>query len=287
MNTRYLRELIFYIWNKPKILDLLSLFIGVFTVLYFVSICFTWIISHQHFALKNVVLEVVNNKNPNINTREVEQVIRETANGTALNANLNLMFDTILENPWVDQVVIRRVWSNTIVIKLTERRVVAIWNEKNLVSQYGDITKIPVGMHKQIEKKLGCYLMKIEGPKDFLRKIIERARLTNDLLVDINEHLLHLKLTEQYSWEAKTIAGMSLRFGGDSLQSSMAYRLTNFTKTYSNLQKLLKKKKKKNQIQYVDLRYAKGFAVMTTNNMQKSNLGHHGESCLTRYRGLV
>ena len=61
----------YQVWNKPKILNFFSLVIGLLTFLYFLSICYTWVISHKHFTVKNVVLEVVNNKYPNIDLREI------------------------------------------------------------------------------------------------------------------------------------------------------------------------------------------------------------------------
>ena len=288
MSIRSLKEIIFYIWNKPKLLNVCSIVIGSFAIFYLLFLCYAWVVSHKHFALKNVVLEVVNNDNPNIDRGEIKRMIGDTLNGTTLNTNLQVMLEIILDNPWVDQVVIRRVWPSTIVIKLKERRLIALWNKKFLISEYGEITKIPTIRQKKIEEKLGCYLIKVEGPEDFLSEIIERAETTNNLLTHINEHLLQLNLTAQYAWEAKTNEGMILKFGGDDLQSSMYHRLENFTKSYTNLKKtLLKKGIDKSRIHYVDLRYAKGFAIRTESNNFNSSRESKTEPCLMKYKRLT
>ena len=288
MHTKYFSELISHAWNKPKFLNLLSLTIGSLASIYLLFICYSWIISHKHFTLKNVVLEVVNNANPNINAKEIEQVIKTSLNGTTLSTDLEMMVEVILDNPWVEQVVIRRVWPNTIVLRLQELRIIALWNNRHLVSESGAITNIPVSDYKKLEKKLGCYLIKLEGPRDFLTKIVARAEITNNLLRDINKQLSHLILTEQFSWEAKTTEGMTLRFGGDELQGPMDYRLENFTKSYPNLaQELAKQRIGTTEIHYVDLRYAKGFAIRTKNAKNKRLPDDNSQSCLMKYKGLA
>ena len=287
MHIKYLKELILHAWNTPKALNLFSLIIGSLTFLYFLFLCYSWIISHKHFNLKTVVLEVVNNDRPNIDTQEIQQVIKTTLNGTTLSTDLKMMFELILDNPWVEQVVIRRVWPNTIVLRLQERRIIALWNNKYLISEFGELTNIPVSYYREVEKKLGCYLIRIEGPKDFLSKIVARAEETNNLLTTINKQLLHLRLTEQFSWEGKTTGGMTLRFGGDDLQGPMNYRLENFTKSYSSLaNKLAEKGIRSPEIRYVDLRYAKGFAIRTKNKKNNSLADDSSQPCLMKYREL-
>ena len=130
--------------------------------------------------------------------------------------------------------------------------------------------------------------MKIEGPKDFLSKIVARAEKTNNLLANINKKLSHLILTEQFSWEAKTTGGMTLRFGGEDLQGPMFYRLENFTKSYSSLaNKLAEKSIGLSEIHYVELRYAKGFAIRTKNKKNKSLTDDAVQPCLMKYKELA
>ena len=285
MHTKYLKELILHAWNTPRALDVFSLIIGSLTFLYLLFLCYSWVISHKHFTLKNVVIEVVNSDNPNIDKQEIQQAINSTLNGTTLSTDLKMTAKVILDNPWVEQVVIRRVWPNTIVLRVQERRLIALWNNKFLISEFGEVTNIPVSDYKKVEKKSGCYLIKIEGPKDFLSKIVARAEKTNNLLADINKRLSHLKLTKQFSWEAKTTGGMTLRFGGEDLQGPMFYRLENFTKSYSSLaKKLAEKGIRSPEIHYVDLRYAKGFAIKTKNKKIKSLADDSSQPCLMKYK---
>ena len=285
MHTKYFKELILHAWNTPRVLDIFSLIIGSLTFLYLVFLCYSWVISHEHFTVKNVVIEVVNNDSPNIDKQEIKQAIKSTLNGTTLSTDLKKMVELILDNPWIEQVVIRRVWPNTIVFRVQERRLIALWNNKFLISELGKVTNIPVSDYKKVEKKLGCYLIKIEGPKDFLSKIVARAEKTNNLLANINKKLSHLILTEQFSWEAKTTGGMTLRFGGEDLQGPMFYRLENFTKSYSSLaKKLAEKGIRSPEIHYVDLRYAKGFAIKTKNKKIKSLADDSSQPCLMKYK---
>ena len=285
MHTKYLKELIVHAWNTPRALDIFSLTIGSLTFLYLLFLCYSWVISHEHFTLKNVVIEVLNNDNPNIDKQEIQQAIKSTLNGTTLSTDLKKMVEPILDNQWIEQVVIRRVWPNTIVLRVQERRLIALWNNKFLISEFGEVTNIPVSDYKEVEKKSGCYLMKIEGPKDFLSKIVARAEKTNKLLANINKKLSHLILTEQFSWEAKTTGGMTLRFGGEDLQGPMFYRLENFTKSYLSLaKKLAEKGIRSPEIHYVDLRYAKGFAIKTKNKKIKSLADDNSQPCLMKYK---
>ena len=199
-----------------------------------------------------------------------------------------MMVELILDNPWVEQVVVRRVWPDTMVLRLQERRIIALWNNKYLISELGEVINIPASNYRKVEKKLGCYLIKIEGPESFLGKIVDRAEIANNLLITINKKLLHLRLTEQFSWEAKTTGGMTLRFGGDDLQGPMYYRLKNFTNSYSSLaNKLTEKGIRSPEINYVDLRYAKGFAIKTTNKKNKSMADDSSKPCLMKFKELA
>ena len=288
MHIKYIKKLILHAWNTPKALNLFSLIIGILTFLYLLFLCYSWVISHKHFTLKNVVLEVVNNDNPNLDTQEIQQAIKTTLNGTTLSTDLKMIVELILDNPWVEQVVVRRVWPDTIVLRLQERRIIALWNNEHLISELGEVTNIPVSNYRELEKKLGCYLIRIEGPKDFLSKVVTRAEETNNLLTTINKQLLHLRLTKQFSWEGKTTGGMTLRFGGDDLQGPMNYRLENFTKSYSSLaNKLAEKGTGSSEIHYVDLRYAKGFAIRTKNKKNNSLADNKSQPCLMKYRELA
>ena len=91
MHTKYLKKLILHAWNTPRALNLASLIIGSLTGLYILFFCYSWIVSHNHFTLKHVVLEVVNNDNPNIGTKEIQQAIKTTLNGTTLSTDLKVM----------------------------------------------------------------------------------------------------------------------------------------------------------------------------------------------------
>ncbi len=285
MHAKYLKELILQTWNTPRALNIFSLIIGSLTFLYLSFLCYSWIISHKHFTLKNVILEVVNNDNPNIDKQEIQQAIKNTLNGTTLSTDLKIMVELILNNPWVEQVVIRRVWPNTIVLRLKEPRIIGLWNNKNLISEFGELTNIPLSHYKKIEKKLGCYFIKIEGPQDFLSQIVTRAEETNNLLININKKLSHLRLTEQFSWEAKTTGGMTLHFGGDDLQGPMFYRLENFTKSYPSLvNELAEKGTRSPEIHHVDLRYAKGFAIKIKNKKNKPLSDDNSQPCLMKYK---
>ena len=68
---------------------LFSLIIGSLTFLYLLFLCYSWVISIALY-LENVVLEVVNNDNPNVN-KEIQQAIKTTLNGTTLSTDLKMV----------------------------------------------------------------------------------------------------------------------------------------------------------------------------------------------------
>ena len=97
MHTKYLKELMLHAWNTPRALDIFSLIIGSLTFLYLLFLCYSWVISHEHFTLKNVVIEVLNNDNPNIDKQEIQQAIKSTLNGTTLSTDLKMTAKVILD----------------------------------------------------------------------------------------------------------------------------------------------------------------------------------------------
>ena len=101
LNKKASSDFLTFVWNSPKVMNSISIFIFVGLVFYVSYLFFSTVLSHSYFDLKNVILVVENNKTPNVKKEDIYKIINESLNGTALNTDLEQISYRILNNLWV------------------------------------------------------------------------------------------------------------------------------------------------------------------------------------------
>ena len=264
LNKKFSSDFLTFVWNSPKVMNSISIFIFVGLVFYVSSLFFSMVLSHSYFDLKNVILVVENNKTPNVKKEDIYKIINESLNGTALNTDLEQISFRILNNLWVSDVVVRRIWPNKMLVRVKENKVVAVFNKQTFLTEDGNLTRIPLSEKSKIESNGDCRLLELEGPMTAIPLMMKHAQLFGNSLSEIGLNLKTLRLTEQYSWEVETISNLLLRFGVNYSDSPISLRLKNFVRVYPKLKENFTNNLPSNdRIKHVDLRYAQGFAVKT------------------------
>jgi cell division protein FtsQ len=236
-----------------------------------------------------VILVVENNKTPNVKKEDIYKIINESLNGTALNTDLEQISFRILNNLWVSDVVVRRIWPNKMLVRVKENKLVAVFNKQTFVTEDGHLTRIPLSEKSKIESNGDCRLLELEGPMTAIPLMMKHAQLFGNSLSEIGLNLKTLRLTEQYSWEVETVSDLLLRFGVNYSDSPISLRLKNFVRVYPKLKEnFTNNLPANNRIKHVDLRYAQGFAVKTASKNKSVTYSKFKDSCLlnNKHRGL-
>ena len=289
LNNKAFSGFLTFVWNSPKVMNSISIFIFVGLVFYVSYLFFSMVLSHSYFDLKNVILVVENNKSPNVKKEDIYKIINESLNGTALNTDLEQISFRVLNNLWVSDVVVRRIWPNKMLVRVKENKVVAVFNKQTFLTDDGNLTRIPLSEKSKIESNGNCRLLELEGPMTAIPLMMKHAQLFGNSLSEIGLNLKTLRLTEQYSWEVETVSNLLLRFGVNYSDSPISLRLKNFVRVYPKLKENFTNNLPSNdRIKHVDLRYAQGFAVKTASKNKSVTHSKFKDSCLlnNKHRGL-
>lgn len=289
LNKKASSDFLTFVWNSPKVMNSISIFIFVGLVFYVSYLFFSMVLSHSYFDLKNVILVVENNKTPNVKKEDIYKIINESLNGTALNTDLEQISFRILNNLWVSDVVVRRIWPNKMLVRVKENKVVAVFNKQTFLTEDGNLTRIPLSEKSKIESNGDCRLLELEGPMTAIPLMMKHAQLFGNSLSEIGLNLKTLRLTEQYSWEVETVSNLLLRFGVNYSDSPISLRLKNFVRAFPKLKEnFTNNLPANNRIKHVDLRYAQGFAVKTASKNKSVTYSKFKDSCLlnNKHRGL-
>ena len=180
-----------------------------------------------------------------INERQLEDMLVGYMAKGFLWVDIDGIKNTIESLPWVDQVIVKRVWPETIVIEITEQVPVAWWGTKGLLNNKGTIFK-PEGA---VEVK---DLPVLNGPAAQQKFVMENYHLMNRILRLAGLKIQSLHLLERLAWEVSLDNGIHLKLG----QNWSIKQLSQFLWIYTNI---LSKDTRK--IQSIDLRYSYGLAV--------------------------
>ena len=189
LNNKAFSDFLTFVWNSPKVMNSISIFICVGLVFYVSYLFFSMVLSHSYFDLKNVILVVENNKSPNVKKEDIYKIINESLNGTALNTDLEQISSRILNNLWVSDVVVRRIWPNKMLVRVKENRVVAVFNKQTFLTEDGHLNRIPLSEKSKVELNGDCRILEFEGPITAIPLMMEYAILFGNSLSEIDNKI--------------------------------------------------------------------------------------------------
>jgi cell division protein FtsQ len=147
---------------------------------------------------------------------------------------------------WVETAEVKRVWPDTVDIRIEEQTPVVRWGENSLLNERGE------PFSPAISGEL-LQLPLITGPRGFERRLLEIMLGLQQSLADQGLRLASFYVTERRSWKLVLAGGMEIELGRQ--------------KPLKNFQRLLKVmpvlgKDRTAAIAKIDMRYPNGFAVV-------------------------
>lgn len=147
--------------------------------------------------------------------------------------------------PWIESASVRRVWPDTLVVSVIERRAVARWNDGALLDENGSVFRpesdnLPAGLPELI------------GPEGNAALVLARWRDLEAVLAPLRQHVQQLTQDERRAWTARLDNGVELALG----RADVAERLRRYVVAYP-----LALAPRARELAAVDLRYTNGFAA--------------------------
>ncbi len=179
-------------------------------------------------------------KQPQLRTLVADQLGRNF-----FRLDLAALQNRFMREPWVAAATVRRLWPDSLEVKLREREAVAYWNQKQLLDAQGRLFQPqplpadPSWPH-------------LQGPEGQAAAVLARYRAFSKLLGPLSLHLAKLREGRYGAWSGQLDNGLEIKLG----RYQVGQRLRRFILLYPRiLQPQLA------QLAGVDLRYPNGAAL--------------------------
>jgi len=144
--------------------------------------------------------------------------------------------------PWVRAATVRRQWPDRLEVALEEHAPVARWGSNGLVNTRGEV----------FQAAFDGVLPVFSGPEGSAKEIAIQYEYFRTGLAAIGRAPVDIQVSARRAWRLRLDDGMVLELGREHVEA----RLARFVAAYRYTIEPLKRR-----IEYVDLRYANGFAV--------------------------
>ncbi|MDQ7090813.1 MAG: cell division protein FtsQ/DivIB [Methylococcales bacterium] len=176
---------------------------------------------------------------------DIKQALLKQVLTGFLNADMQAIQIELLDLPWIAQVKVRRIWPDTIEVKIYEQYPIARWGDIGLLNEDGDLF-IPDNLAKFNKLPL------LKGPEGLEKKLMPMMKRLQGLLAQQSLVLQTFNVNDRRAWDLRLSNGLKLRLG----QKNPLKKLNRFLITLPIL-----KKNQRRAIEKVDLRYSNGYAV--------------------------
>lgn len=236
--------------QKQKVLNVVS-----WTV---VSIALALIIFGAFFAIKSIkdngqIKLVVNGVASQQEEKIIKQQLQSFEQQKYFTADLKEIRNKVLQQAWVDEVVVSRAWPNKIQVDIIPRHPVARWGKTGLwVSEKGDIFALNYHLNAKD-------MPTISGSKDKTKRMMLVFQETNRLFQPMKMKLTDLHLTDRMTWFLQFDNGMRIIVDQENTLGKLN-RLSTLAKT--------EMKPVWSKIESFDLRYRDGLAIQWKKSQQ-------------------
>ena len=249
------------IWNSTERMKKLThFFMFAFLGLILLWILF-WIGQRPVFTINQIQLQSTNDQNlVHIHQALVRSKVINQLTGNFFSIRLDVTRKIFEELPWVRSASVRRVWPNGLIVSIEEQEPVGLWGSNEgskLINQHGELFTVNLAEAEGYKN-----LVDFSGPINSNKEVIELYQQLNEWFIPFQAKITSLSLSSRYSWTAKLDNGMTFELGRDLDQKDrgqLKARLNRFFKVWPGVKENLP-----NKIEYIDLRYANGFAIRGT-----------------------
>ena len=219
-------------------------FLKYFTFLFL----FTLVILYGYNNIELYVNKIsISSNGNNVNTDILKtQIKKKIKLQNFFNINPVNIQKEFINHPWIKKIEVYKKFPDRIIIKITERVAIAIFNDISLVDGSGNI-------FKKLEKKKNLLKFYADDQKEvkyiynFYKKFIKFQNL-NNIQIDIS----YIKINSIKEFVVRTKANNLIYFGSKNIDE----RLGRFIQLYGSIEL-----ENLNNVEYFDMRYTNGVSV--------------------------
>lgn len=238
-------------WDKPRLVNALADILGLFGLFVLLFAAGYWVLSRPVFPVRAVLIATPLGQ---VTSAQVSYAARSAIKGNFFTVDLVSVRSAFEKLPWVRRAEVRRIWPDTLELKIEEQEAVAYWMEPEsgdtrLVNKQGEVfyassaNEMPVlsGAEGTTPRILKAY-------QDFAPLVRPLGRLAE------------VSMNERQAWTLKMDSGLSIVVGREQNGISIEQLLSRFTEVYANV-----KGRFPGKVALADLRYPSGFTLKSAN----------------------
>ena len=229
--------------HKQKSKNLNRYFSVLMFAIFLMAFIFAWLYlrDSKHFLIQTVRIEA-----PFVHTgpEKLKQRLMPYTKTSFFSVNVNRLQKVLMSDPWVAKVSVRRVFPNSLLIKITEQKAVARWGNNSVLNADG---KIFTPALNSIPNNLPM----LYGPIREINQVWAVFQKINPELAAANLQLSELVLNARHAWRLKLNNGTQVILGRFDIEQRIARFIRVYPKVFAN----------RPAPKSVDLRYNNGLAV--------------------------
>ena len=176
---------------------------------------------------------------------DIEAAVHGADTSSIFAVDLNDLHERIAAIDWVDRVIVRRDWPDTLEISVTEHRAAARWGEHGLLNIRGEL------FAEDVQREYP-ELPRLAGPDGSHRRVADRYLDVRARLAGTQLALDTLRMDARGAFTIELVGGPAVRIG----REDVANRIRRFFDIAAR-----ELAGELDRIAYVDMRYPNGFAV--------------------------
>lgn len=226
-------------WDKPDQLNRIATALYAFAGLAIGYAAVLYVIHLPIFPLREV--EVLGTP-AHVTYEQVADIVRTELKGNFFTLNLPAARSAFEKLPWVRSVNVRRKWPDRLEVSVEEHVPLARWGDEALVNVQGDLFRAAY------DGDLPTFI----GPPGSAKEIAIQYNFFKRALEPIKKTPVQVQVTPRRAWEVRLAGGTTLALGRNEVEARLMRYIAAYNASVGRLQR---------RIDYVDLRYANGFAV--------------------------
>ena len=242
-------------WNRPALMN------GAASALYAVAASLALVIAWK-LAARQPVFElrevVVGGALVHVTRGDIEDAVRRGLQGNFLTLDPAAVSGSFQKLPWVRKASVRRQWPARLEVTLEEHVPFARWGGDALVNVQGEVFRAGY------EGELPVFA----GPEGAAREIAIQYRHFRKSLETIGEAPVRVEVSPRRAWKLRLASGVTLALGREQVEARLARYVAMHEQTLAPLGR---------RVDYVDLRYANGFAVRFTEPRREKAAPQRGQ----------
>lgn len=177
-----------------------------------------------------------------VTREELEGVVQRDLRGNFFTLDLAAARAAFERLPWVRRVSVRRHWPDRLELAFEEHVPLARWDATALVNTHGEL----------FEAAYDGALPVFVGPPGTAKEITIQYEYFRRSLAAIGQSPVQVRISPRRAWRLKLEGGLTLELGREHMEARLARFVAAYERTLARLER---------RLDYVDLRYANGFAV--------------------------